>query len=208
MKFKQIVQAAMLCGGWVCAGAANADSVTCGGLSGLRVTVVDPALVGGLCATGIGNLQNADIATLGLVEVEKDVAPAGTTTGQLTYTQVTGGRSGTWGVDGTLWNSWENLYIGFHFGGGGNNTPGPNEPGNPDWFVVQLARTNTGGTWDLNPDTQGSNGALSNIYLLRGTQAHVCTLNCGGGENSVPEPASLALVGLALAGVAGLRRKA
>ena len=71
-------------------------------------------------------------------------------------------------------------------------------------------RPTTSGTWELGPiaDPQVADlRGLSNIYLLAKDR---CTTNCGGIIIEVPEPTSLALVGLALVGVgiSGRRKQA
>ena len=179
---------------------ASAASVTCGNLTlGTRTATVDPALVGGLCYAQNGNLQNADIAALGLATVDKDTTgdfPTGDNSeGALQFTRTTA-TSGAWSFASSVWTAWDTLYLAFHFGGGGNTADD-----NPDSFVVQLARADTSGTYALGG---GQLNGLSNIYLL-GVR---CTTPGGcdsGGQ--VSEPAALALLGLGLVGIAAARRR-
>jgi hypothetical protein len=186
------------------AGAAHADAVSCGDASlGVRVITVDPALVGGFCHAQIGNLRNADITALGLNRIERDVRDGDTTddtSGRLMFTFDVPAHTGTWSIDPTMWDEYIDVYLGFHFG----NATGQGSLGDPDSFVIELARGDTAGTWAL----EGTNAALrnlSNIQLIAGER---CATNPAACVNQVSAPGSLPLALLA-AGAAGfaLRRR-
>lgn len=172
-------------------GVAHATPVTCDPMNPTgRTFTVDPALVGGYCYGQTGNLQNADIAALGLSVVEWDVIPGGSATGSLQYTLDSDARvSGSWTIDASLWNLWDHLYLAAHFGNGG---------GDPDSFIVELARADFTGTWQLGTGSNTENrlNGLSNLYLLS-----------KGPRQVVPEPGTLALIGLGLIGLAATGRR-
>lgn len=174
--------------------AAQSAVVTCGDATlGVRVTVVDPGLPGGYCYAQLGNLQDADIANLGLSLIEKDSTALGLLGGDLRGSGHNA-NSGTWSFGADLWDDWSRLFIGFHFGNAGDF-----ESTNPDSFIVELARPDIMGTWELAGTGARLNG-LSNLYLLG--------VNDGSPPpNEIPEPTTLALVGLGLLGAGAARRR-
>lgn len=171
---------------------------TCAAVSSTdRYVYVQNSMIGGFCATQEGNFNGDDFSGFlggGLFMLDKDIAPDGMAEGSLFYS---GSTFGDWSISSSAWNSYDRLFIAFHFGQGS---------GSPDSFIVELDTLATGGNWSFLPE--GLRNGLSNIYLLG-----LCETATGANasctpDRDVPEPGTLGLLGLGLAGLGfGMRRR-
>lgn len=199
MKPIKFIRALLAAGAFIAASSASAALVTCGDASlGIRLSAVDPGLTGGLCYAQNGNLDPSfygpgntlfDVGSTTLTLIGKEVVDNGDVASPLLGYTIGGDQFGTWTVTESAWNSWSRVMLGFHFGGAGDKSET-----NPDSFVVELAPTDNSGTWTLTGPSSVKLTGLSNIYLF------------GVEPTAVPEPGTLALMGFALLGFAGLRR--
>ena len=184
--------------------AAHANAVVCGEASlGIRTTTVDPALVGGFCYGGLDNL--GDPALISLLNSELGLTAPDTTVlidrdsadsngGALNITGE-GGTTGDWSFTSSLWNTYERMFLYFHFGDSRDCTPVTSGTStcetDPDIFIVELKSPDASGTWTFS----GQQG-LSNIALLGYDDGGVPP----GGDIPEPGTASIALLSFGILG--------
>jgi hypothetical protein len=104
--------------------------------------------------------------------------------GSASHTQ--SGSDGTFSLSPGFWEAWNEIAIGFKFGTG-------NQP--DEWFVYMLNPLVSSGDWDF-VNMFGKGGGLSHVQLYG-----------KGKRTQVPEPGTLALLGLGLIGVSCMRRR-
>ncbi len=169
---------------------AVAIPVYCSGISTTRNYMrVDDSQVASCLLSGYGSGQAGNIGQAAHNDpFLNNAAGAGYTNISLSFNlQFTqSGNTGTWSFNSTAWSQYSNLSIGFKFGTGGQ----PDE-----WFVFNLQDLVSSGNW-----------AFVNIGRRGGGLSHL-VLYASEPTNSVPEPGSLALLGLGLAGLAASRRR-
>lgn len=150
--------------------------------------LVSDAYVSSCIEAGVGNIGQGNQAN----DDWLNQLPANhgyTTIDDQSFTQ--SGLTGTFTIDASQWNNFGQLFVGFKFGTGGN----PDE-----WFIYQLNTNVSSGSWNF-----------VKLFQQGGGLSHVSLYGKGkpGEEEAVPEPASLALLGIGAlaAGVARRRRK-
>lgn len=175
------------------AGSAQAAQVLCQNPA-VNHMLVDTAYASACMDAGVGNigqgnpLQDDWLNSLPVGHGYINEGDQGFTQTEETKTS----SKGTFSVDSSLWNSYEDLFIGFKFGTGDQ----PDE-----WFVFQLEDDISSGLWQfVNLFEKG--GGLSHVTVYG---KGVCSINCN--PTNVPEPGTLALLGGALFGLFAVARR-
>jgi len=171
---------ALAAGCWF-AGSAHAVPLLCED-EAVNHMYVDDSQVSSCLGAGVGNVNGNPTTDDFLTGEGSGLGLVGI--GGASFTQ--SGSSGTFSLSSSLWDTWSEIAIGFKFGTGNN----PDE-----WFVYALNPMISSGSWQF-VNVFGRGGGLSHIQLY----------GIPGGT-TVPEPSTLALLGIGMLAAGFARRR-
>lgn len=185
MKCKQPVKVlGSVVAGLIFSASAHSAMVSCNDDPALNYMQMDDSQAAECLASGVGNLNGNPASDLFLTGVGSDYELASKSDDSNPYNLTYG--DGTWSFDSDFWNDYSDAALGFKFGTG--NTA-------DEWFVFSLQDLVSAGEWAF-VNANNTGGGLSHMNLY-GKEGSV----------SVPEPGTIALLGLGLVGLTMTRRK-
>jgi hypothetical protein len=193
MKNEQIVKLlGSLVAGLVFSTTAHSAMISCNTDTTINYMQMDDSQASGCLASGVGNINGNpnNSPFISGVGSDYELASKSDEPNSNSYNVSYSSANGTWSFDSDFWDSYSDGALGFKFGTG--NTA-------DEWFVFSLESLVNSGDWAFFSGSsyeKETKGGLSHVNLYG-----------KAGTVTVPEPGTLALLGLGLCGLVASRKK-